>query len=181
MKDVMLDLETLGTKPGCIVLSVGAVAFGPDRLGDEFYAVLNVEQQEAEGLTRDPATCAWWEKQSKKARRIFSEPQIDLGEALTDFSTFCARLGAPSKIRMWGNGSDFDNPILQAVYEAASRKQPWGTYRNRCYRTLKGLAPSVGLVRGGTHHNALDDAKTQAAHAVRILHDLGLWVGLLQT
>jgi hypothetical protein len=25
--DVMLDLETLGTVPGCVILSIGAVAF----------------------------------------------------------------------------------------------------------------------------------------------------------
>jgi DNA polymerase III epsilon subunit-like protein len=27
MRDVMVDLETLGTVPGCVILSIGAVAF----------------------------------------------------------------------------------------------------------------------------------------------------------
>lgn len=42
-KDVMVDLETLGTRPGCKILSIGAVEFGvgpdynEDGLGAEFY------------------------------------------------------------------------------------------------------------------------------------------------
>lgn len=35
MNNIMLDLEALGTPPGSIVLSIGAVYFGLDGLGKE--------------------------------------------------------------------------------------------------------------------------------------------------
>ena len=37
MIHVMCDLETLGRRPGCKLLSIGAVVFGPKGLGAEFY------------------------------------------------------------------------------------------------------------------------------------------------
>jgi DNA polymerase III epsilon subunit-like protein len=42
MSDVMIDLETLGRRPGCAILSIGAVEFGPAGLGRELYIVLDI-------------------------------------------------------------------------------------------------------------------------------------------
>lgn len=49
--DVMLDIETLGTKPGCMVLSVGACTFNlaTGEIGDEFYMTLQMNPQQAVG------------------------------------------------------------------------------------------------------------------------------------
>jgi exodeoxyribonuclease VIII len=178
MRDIMLDLETLGVEPGCIVLSVGAVQFGPEGLGARFYATLNVADQEELGLVRNPATLAWWESQSPEARSVLTEPAAELSAELHNFSMFCAAAGGVNQVRVWGNGADFDNPILSTVYKKAGRAQPWGTYRNRCYRTLKGFAPDDKIRRSGTHHNALADAVSQAEHAVYLLGKLNLWSGL---
>ena len=178
MKHVMLDLETLGTKPGCVVLSIGAVEFSPAGLGPTHYSVPNVAEQKEIGLFEDPSTVAWWAKQSPAARKVFTEEQAGLHDALSEFGLFCGELGAPKDICVWGNGSDFANPILREVFDRANRKAPWGPYNNRCYRTLKSFAPSLKLARQGTYHNALDDARYQAQHAILLLNDLGLWKGV---
>lgn len=179
MLDIMLDLETLGTKPGCVVLTLGATAFGPEGLGERVYVPLSIADQEALDLVQDPDTVAWWSKQSAAARAAaFEGERKMLLDGLQDFSLYCARHGSPNKVRMWGNGADFDNPILGAVYVAAGMPQPWGPYQSRCYRTLKGFLPAKKLKRGGTHHNALDDAVSQAEHAVALLHELNLWGAL---
>jgi exodeoxyribonuclease VIII len=169
----MLDLETLGVRPGCKILSVGAVVFGPAGLGAEFYSEIDVETQPQ--LTTDPDTFAWWQKQAPAARdRLFSrEGKEALSTASVCFEGWLARV-APDAL-VWGNGADFDNVILSAAYTAQGLKQPWGPWNGRCYRTLKALRPDVKLVRSGTHHNALDDAKSQAEHAVRILNASGGW------
>ena len=52
-------------------------------------------------------------------------------------------------------------------------KPAWPYRNNRCYRTLKGLLPAIELERSGTHHNALDDAITQARHLQKIVRTLG--------
>jgi hypothetical protein len=46
---------------------------------------------------------------------------------------------------------------------------PWKYWRNRCYRTLKNLHPEVPIERTGIYHRALDDARSQAVHAMQLL------------
>lgn len=172
---VMVDLETLGTRAGCQVLSIGAVAFNKAGLGPEYYAVLETETQAALGLTTEPSTLEWWARQSQAARRVFTDPKVDFVHGMGSFSSWLhADVASIGKIKMWGNGSDFDNSILYAAYAAAGLKVPWLFWNSRCYRTLKNLCLNIPLTRQGTYHNALDDAKSQAEHAVAMLNAGGL-------
>jgi 3' exoribonuclease, RNase T-like len=182
MQDLMVDLEALGTKPGCVVLSIGAVAFDPTtgQLGPSFYEVVNLASCEAAGLVIDPDTAAWWAKQAPEAKVVLDQADSPilsktLMHALERFTFYLdtldpqGRVGYGKGVRLWGNGSDFDQPILAAVYHAVGMELPWRFYNNRCYRTLKALVPTVkSVARTGTYHNALDDAVTQALHALRI-------------
>lgn len=181
----MCDLETLGTRPGCKLLSIGAVVFGPAGVAhdstSQFYLEVKINDQG--DLVADKQTIAWWDQQDPAERdRLFggqaSKPT--LRDALTTFNIWLRHLAEVKDNKLalclWGNGADFDNAILQVAYEAVGAGRPaWEFYNNRCYRTLKNLAPDVKLVRQGTHHNALDDALTQAEHAVRLMRHLGVW------
>jgi hypothetical protein len=42
VKNVMIDIETLGTRPGSVILSIGACRFGADGIGEEFYRAIDV-------------------------------------------------------------------------------------------------------------------------------------------
>lgn len=168
MRHVMVDLETLGTLPGCCILSIGAVAFEPltGELGPEFYRAVMREGQEEHGLHVSASTLDWWSKQSAEARKVFTDPQaMDLPPALDAFNDYLSQF--PNAL-VYGNGADFDNPILTLAYNAAETPQGWKAYNGRCYRTLKNLAPEIKLVREGTHHNALGDAISQAKHLCQI-------------
>lgn len=173
MPHVMVDLETAGNKPGCVILSIGAVAFDPTTktLGEKFYRVINRESCKRLGMHEDAGTMAWWSRQSAEARKVMQEADsarsTDVSAALDEFAAYVKRQG--SDVRVWGCGSDFDNAILAHAYSAAKRSLPWRYYNNRCYRTLKNLAPWITVERSGTHHNALDDAVSQAEHAIRML------------
>lgn len=176
--DVMLDLETLGTRPGCAILSIGAVAF--DRhtgaLGPEFYMVVNRKSCEAKGLTQDQSTLDWWSRQSAEAKKVLAEAENapnGLGGALVQFTAYLQKFGKRD-LFVWGNGADFDQPIITACYATVGYPLPWLFYNNRCYRTLRSLGNVKGEApRQGVYHNALDDAKTQALQAVNILKQLG--------
>lgn len=173
MQDVMVDLETLGSVPGCSILSIGAVGFGPGRVGsDTFEVVVTRESCAAAGLHEDRETIAWWDRQSPAAREVLRQAASDqtsepLLSALTQFSSWLGQFGA--NVRVWGNGADFDNAILAAAYRAVGMKPYWRFWNGRCYRTLKGLRPDIKLDRSGTSHRALDDALSQAEHASRLL------------
>lgn len=179
MKDVMKDLETLGVSAGCAVVSIGAVGF--DEFGvasTGFYQAISIPDWDkpgltAEGLRKEEDTIKWWQRPDRdKARNVFTDPDaVTLAEALDRFDNWFYDdfRGA----RVWGNGADFDLPILGGAYKALGRSVPWGPWNGRCYRTVKNQFKDVGVIRGGTYHNALDDAKTQAAHLVRICQSRG--------
>lgn len=76
---------------------------------------------------------------------------------------------APKDMRPYGNGASFDLSILKAAYDAVGLKAPWKFWDERCYRTIKNDYSQIEPdERAGTHHNALDDAKFQALHAIKI-------------
>lgn len=165
--DVMIDLETLGTSAGCSIISIGAVTFNC-QIESEFYTSVSRSSCKEYGLFEDEKTIKWWESQSNDARKVFDEDQVPLDLAMENFSNWILSLG--DDVRVWGNGADFDNAMLQFIFRAIGKDVPWVFWNNRCYRTLKSLRPDIEFVRFGTYHNALDDAKSQAIHADKILN-----------
>jgi hypothetical protein len=166
MSGVMLDLETLGNRPGSVILAIGAVRFGAGRLGEEFYTRVDPQSCIDAGLQMDVSTVMWWMQQSDEARAEVCREGIPLPQALGKFTAWLLSL---QESDVWGNGASFDNTVLVAAYRACRMELPWPFWRDRCYRTAKALHPHVRLQRSGTHHNALDDAKTQALHLMEIL------------
>lgn len=163
--DVMVDLETLGVNAGCTILTIGACTFDQN---NAFYAKICRIDSDRHGFIEEPDTLAWWAKQDPEVRReAFSgvDPVIKVLGAFSDWIT-----GLPAKdVYIWGNGADFDIPLLKAYYEVCRMKTPWKPFNGRCYRTLKNLYSGI---KGGPkvgHHHALADAKWQAAHAREIL------------
>lgn len=174
MRDIMIDIETLGTTAGSVILSIGAVAFDPDAgvLGARHYGVVSIASSLSHGATVDEATLHWWSQRTAAAQGVLfaalSPAAPGLSDELARLSDFLLAQGSPADLRIWGNGSDFDNVLLVAAYAQAGRKQPWRFYNHRCFRTFKNLFPGFEPVREGEHHNALDDAVHQARHALAI-------------
>lgn len=178
MQDIMHDLETLGTTPGCSILSIGAVAFDArtGELDEEngFYIVVNRQSCLDAGLFEEQETVDWWGRQSEAAQQVLhdAEEGVPLARALVAYGLWASKYGGPSyeeAVRVWGNGADFDNAILAAAWKAVGGVNFW-KYGSRCYRTVKNLAPHIKMdKRTGTHHHALDDAKSQAQHLLDIV------------
>jgi exodeoxyribonuclease VIII len=170
----MCDLETYDTKPTAVILSIGACVMDPEsgEIKDRFYRSIDMESCQAAGLTTSESTKKWWSQQSEEARSVFTDPgRVALFQALQDFSVFLRmQQGGPTKVKLWGNGSDFDNVILSNAYEAMNFDAPWRFYNNRCYRTIKSCMKHLFVepAREGTYHNALDDAVHQATGLLQI-------------
>lgn len=176
---IMLDLETLGTGSNAAIVAIGAVAMDFSQKAvhtTRFYVVIDEADARTNGDV-DESTVKWWSTQGVEARRIFDDPDVARITSLQAIGMFAdwVRMhgGNGRKGEMWGNGADFDNVILMNLYRRLGFQQPWGLYNNRCYRTLKSLYPDFKAVRTGTHHNAVDDAETQAKHLFEILTKLG--------
>lgn len=177
MHFVMIDLETIGTSPGCSILSIGAAEFSP-ALGPDakFYATVSRQSCRDAGLSEDPRTLEWWHRQIDSRILNDAPGHSSIGEALHQFAFWLQQVSPLDKdLLVYGNGADFDLPILAEAYRRCGLRQPWAPYSGRCYRTLKNLRPNIVLVRTGSKHNALDDAVSQAEHATRLMNDLKGW------
>ena len=165
---LMLDIETMGIRPNSLILSIAAVIIqGTEVMANPFYCRVSMESCAKYGLKIDTDTLKWWLQQSEAARAEIDRDPLHIFQALTDFTEYIKK-HQPDEI--WGNGSDFDNVILSENYQVVGMEVPWKYHQNRCYRTLKNLYPEIKIQRLGTHHNALDDAITQAHHLVDLLN-----------
>lgn len=172
MKDVMLDLETMGNKPDAAIVAIGAVEFdiGVGAIGARFYLPVQLGSSVRYGGAMDPDTVLWWLQQDEAPRReLWGDDRATLPDALSQFTAWMESRAAGGAVRVWGNGAAFDNVVLRGAYERLDRQAPWYFWDDRCYRTMKAQRPDVPMARVGVHHNAADDAESQARHLLRLM------------
>jgi len=169
-RELMVDIETMGTNKHAPIIQIGAVYFSMKTgdLGDEYLINLDLEDAINHGAKPDGRTIYWWLSQSKNARDGLHKGETAFmkeDQGLQDFNQFWARA-----TRVWSHAT-FDFVMLM---EAMHRRgiQPTVHYRKaRDIRTLTGLADMTReeietqqVERAGTHHNGLDDAIYQVAY-----------------
>ncbi len=164
--DVMLDLESLGTQSGCVVLSIGVSLF--DRVGaedtHETLWTLDIAAQVGAGLRIDPGTMLWWFGQSREAQDAWLKadrvmPSAALSQLATLLQSRCDPLAT-----VWANSPQFDLSILQPLWKLAKIPCPWSYQREADMRTLRLLAPAVPRRESSLLHRADADAKAQALY-----------------
>lgn len=164
MQDLMIDIETLGTAPGSVILSIGAIEFDAETgdMGNEFYVSIDPQNCVENGMTMDVSTIKWWMDQSEEARREAFSGTETIRKALYDFSDFVKNAGA---LRVWAKPPSFDHVLMEAAYRILKIDIPWHYKTPRDCRTLFDLTNTI-QPNVGTAHNALDDAKSQAAGVI---------------
>lgn len=167
--DVMVDLETLGTRPGDVILQIGAVVFDRetgDLSGDQFCENIDMEDSARHGFRIEPRTIQWWMGQDKDAIYEVFNGGSPVRVVLDMFSSWILQqTDKPLKdICLWGNGPTFDNAMLRAHYQILEKHVPWNFRNDRCFRTycdLNGI-DHKRLPFDGVRHTALQDAIHQA-------------------
>lgn len=185
---LVLDIETLGTTPGCEIRSIGAafVTYGIDLSSkslsqDHFLAHRRSFYRLTDNSTlyrgdwMNP-TIKFWEskKVSPRARHhAFTHPdRIPIDEALAHLAKHIASLRQPDRdLMLWGNGPEFDMSILEYAYRATGQSVPWQYWEVRDIRTATSLHP-VTLRRRTTKHHALMDAEHEAKMLAMVLNGL---------
>lgn len=172
MKHIMVDLETLGNVNNSVVTAIGAIEFDPTNgtMGESFYQVVDPTGQQEAGLVIEASTVMWWMDQSEEARKAITHPdkgKLGLTQALEEFSAYWKKV---SKKNYFWSHATFDAVVLRSAYDVCSIPTPWH-YRNVVdIRTMVMLCPKklkeklFSIPHTGTHHNALDDAITQAKY-----------------
>ena len=176
---VMLDLETLGTEPGCAVVAIGAVQFGLSGPGpiirSELERRVSIASNARAGLTINGPTLEWWMAQAPEAiAATFHGERVDVWSACKDFARWVRGLGTPdAPLRVWAKSPSFDCMVLEAAMRQTGQPAPWGFRDWRDVRTLEHAAALVGYSLPETpaevKHSALADAKAQAYNAAKRL------------
>lgn len=177
MNNLMIDLETLGTKHTSIFLSLAAVQFDihTGKIGDSFYSNVSLESAQRANLTWDTSTLRWWMSQNDEVRKsMFNAPE-ELYTVLEDFYNFVNRIketaGEP---KLWGNSASFDLGILGNAYDVMQMDRPWSFRNERCYRTIS--SEFRGLLREEIvnlkPHDPLSDCLYQIQKLVAIYRTL---------
>lgn len=137
--EVMIDIETLSTRPDASIIAIGAMKFsrrGRLRKFDEmnkFYRCVDMKSCEDYDLHIDPDTVTWWTKQPREVQEAVltnpnRKPLLDVLEELSDW------IGGARYI--WCQGTSFDPVILEHAYKVCSVPVPWKYWNTRDVRTL---------------------------------------------
>lgn len=176
MKDVMIDIETMGGIPNGAIASIGACVWDAvtSQVTDPFYVNVDVDDAVARGMMRDDRTVAWWAKQPQDARDALRDPEpIELTAALWQLIDWM-----PKKCCVWAKPPSFDITILRTAFNLCYLRCPWHFRQERDMRTLlqitRDYTGGVELSKHGDKHNALHDAQRQGIDAVKCIRALRL-------
>jgi hypothetical protein len=160
---MMADTETLGQKPGCVILSIGAVTFDPFNPHAEQYTFerkIDIASQLLLGLNIEPETLKWWREQDEEAKAALLGVTHQIKHVMGDFQVWCRNQQVD---RIWCQGATFDAPILEHAFKLCDLEVPWRFRMVRDTRTIYDLfdVDITTMPRVGVYHNALDDARFQ--------------------
>jgi len=171
----MIDIETLGTAPGSVIVSLGAAAFTQTQAHETFYANISINSCLNAGMVVDAGALKFWMTQASQGNRddLFVNPR-GLREVLHDFTAFWKEANCQW---LWSHGSDFDTVLLGVAYSMAGYDyfRPWTHRSIRDTRTLFSLAKKMEhLPRDPSDkHNALTDALYQVRQVQAAYEALG--------
>jgi hypothetical protein len=139
---VMLDIETLGTRPDTVVLSVGACKFNPHTSQTPHSTVLwrpSAAEQLAAGRSVDHSTLEWWSQQAEhiRAEAFSDQNRISLSDFFSELNRYLVGVD-----KIWCQGPQFDLVILENLFEQNGHHRNWVYWQVMDCRTLFNLMPT---------------------------------------
>ena len=172
--DIMLDLETLSTRPDATILTFGACKFDPYTQSDidkGIYFRINVDEQTELGRHVDDNTVEWWGRQAEDVREeaLGDGDRISLEQFTQELNRFI--VGADN---IWAQGPVFDIVILENLYRQLDKPCPWQFWQIRDSRTLLSTHGDPREKNKAGLHNALEDCVSQAQAVQHIFKQAGI-------
>lgn len=176
-RHVMVDIETLGARPGSVIASIGAVVFDANTIIEEWECLVDPQSCVDVGLRLEVDTIKWWMRQSDDARaKTFGLRALPVADALSELNRWAN--GVHGCTNYWSHGATFDLVMLHEAYIATKVSPLMKDFRRaRDTRTLyeiTGTNPKT-FMGTGTAHNAVDDARAQALAVIESWRMLRRW------
>jgi len=137
----MIDIETLGTGPDAVVLSVGAVKFSPYNPQEPHAKTLwkpNIDEQTTAGRSVLESTLEWWAKQPKHIQdEAFSDGgRITVKDFMGQLNKYLVGVD-----KIWCQGPQFDMVILENLYGQFEHHTAWAFWQIMDCRTIFNMMP----------------------------------------
>jgi len=187
--DLMIDAETLGTRPHSVILNFAVVQvdFAAGKLG-QFIRVspIDINSCQRVGMKIDGNTVDWWLNRPKATQflldrskdGIVNPRQIPIKEAARVTGDWITSNFPPRGVRLWGNSARFDLGLMANMFLSCGFSLPWHFRDEMCYRTISSTFPQTPAVWDPAlvGHDCYNDAVHQARHLLKIneAHSLNL-------
>jgi 3' exoribonuclease, RNase T-like len=163
--ELMLDQETVGVKPGCVILQTAAVFFDENMNYESYNSYISLDNSMKNGFKPEASAMKFWMKQKKEiADRVWGGSDM-LNQTLIELTEF---ISTRPQTRVWSRGSHFDFPILEYAYEKFFLPIPWHFRKVRDLRSLMDFF-NVEQEVNEEAHDALADCNSQIVSARKIL------------
>ncbi|KKN66392.1 hypothetical protein LCGC14_0472140 [marine sediment metagenome] len=177
---VMLDLETMGLPPRGAIISIGLCYFDirTGEIGPTFERNIALDSSVERGMTIDQGCVDFWnQSDTQVAFEILKQDPVRLEVALMELIDFITE--HKKHPCLWGNGSNFDNVILEQAFKLCdlhfiAHFRQWRDMRTWVMLGAKLLGMNKAEMRadfndeGFRKHVAIDDAILQAKIVSRI-------------
>lgn len=171
MAHIMIDIETLGTNPGCVITQIAAIPFYIDKdvflPSGQFSKNIDISSYD-EGFTINPSTLKWWSGQDKDVFLKSLQGKANITDSLYELKNM-VDYNAGDGLFVWAKSPDFDLSILEYAFNHYGIQVPWGFRDKRDVRTIMDLVPKEDVVSPEIAHDPISDAIAQAHN---------VWLGL---
>lgn len=193
---IMIDKESLSTKPNAAFISMSAVVMDFDAkspqesLLNRFNMYVDIksafEYAEHRNGHIDPETIMWWFQQSDAARmdQVHGQQEaLDLREVLLAFTLWVRDVALlygvhRDRIELWSCGPMQDQNWLENAWKdkLGDMQQSWPWWGVRCGRSFLSTFYKVkeGVANEGTLHVGIDDCCNQARKLFAIIRSIDL-------
>lgn len=180
MKDLMIDIETMGNTHDAAMIQLAGVFF--DRVtgetGAEFCENIDLASCLKEGFVETESTKKWWAEQNQEVLQEITNNARPVRDVMREYTDFIKVNSGGDPIRnvlVWSHAT-FDFVIVQNYLTKFGLRQ-MGFRGARDIRTLVDLS-GIDLKAydwtSGKTHNALDDCKFQIKYCVDALNVISI-------
>ena len=164
--NIMVDIETLGTKEGSTIFQISAATFDIEtgEIGETIDLKGDIEKMDVKA---DGSTLKWWLKTDKELfTKLLNEGTLSEFEMLDQFAEWVRKVENP---KLWGNGILFDNAKIKSAMESKGINYPIAYNRDLDVRTILFLASKIS---GKTRDEIRDEVKDDSLVAHDALDDV---------
>ena len=178
---IMVDIETLGTSPGCAIVEIGMVcAEWTHYKGEWRWTSWSVPVALHADSQVDPITLQWWHADAGRTLHLNgllnSDKRMHEEDAVKQLCKYLRGWVYESgkAVRLWSKGN-FDFPILaHAITKHYPGEVPWAYWEVLDLRTMLAVAGTLGIQLPDRSedcivHSALGDARHQMSQLLTII------------